>query len=297
VQVLPLIVIFATFVLWFKRASVAWFGGLVMLGTRSAFFAAAAVVSFTSASLAADMPIKAPVTPVLLNWTGYYAGISVGGIWQSDTIDPQVSGTPGPNSTPTQAAIARQLDTKSRAGIIGGQLGYNYQFNQRWVCGIETDISWTNLDGSDSVTNSFLIGRGPRLITTSAEQKLNWLGTARIRIGYLPVNNTLVYATGGAAYGGASSMLNVSGAGFLTFSNSANASDVLLGWTVGGGFEWAFDKDWSFKGEYLYYDLGSQNLYITRPNAPPPGFNVSADASFRGSIARVGFNYKFAPVH
>jgi outer membrane immunogenic protein len=36
-------------------------------------------------------------------------------------------------------------------------------------------------------------------------------------------------------------------------------SYLRTGWTAGGGLEWLFLPSWSFKVEYLYYDLGSAN--------------------------------------
>jgi outer membrane immunogenic protein len=35
----------------------------------------------------------------------------------------------------------------------------------------------------------------------TGDEKLDWLSTARRRLGWLPVNSLLVYATGGLAYG------------------------------------------------------------------------------------------------
>jgi outer membrane immunogenic protein len=73
---------------------------------------------------------------------------------------------------------------------------------------------------------------------------------------------------------------------------------MLAGWTVGGGLEWAFAPHWSFKTEYLYYDLGSLN-YALSPNVVTScctttqgSVNTTASATFRGSIARVGIDYK-----
>jgi outer membrane immunogenic protein len=59
----------------------------------------------------------------------------------------------------------------------------------------------------------------------------------------------------------------------------------------GGGLEWAFADNLSFKTEYLYYDLGTLSHSMTDPFFPAI-FNASAD--IKGSIARVGLNYKFS---
>jgi outer membrane immunogenic protein len=72
---------------------------------------------------------------------------------------------------------------------------------------------------------------------------------------------------------------------------------MLTGWTVGGGFEWALAPHWSFKTEYLYYDLGSRtsvspNVVTSCCTVTEGTVNSTVSATFRGSIARVGINYK-----
>jgi outer membrane immunogenic protein len=43
-------------------------------------------------------------------------------------------------------------------------------------------------------------------------------------------------------------------------SVAASVSSTRIGWTVGGGWEWMFVPNWTVKGEYLYYDLGSSTF-------------------------------------
>ena len=49
---------------------------------------------------------------------------------------------------------------------------------------------------------------------------------------------------------------------------SGSVSDTKIGWTIGGGLEWAFAYNWSLKGEYLYYDLGTLSHLMTDPFFP-----------------------------
>ena len=37
------------------------------------------------------------------------------------------------------------------------------------------------------------------------------------------------------------------------------SSSRRAGWTIGGGLEWMFARNFTVKGEYLYYDFGSVN--------------------------------------
>jgi outer membrane immunogenic protein len=180
--------------------------------------------------------------------------------------------------------------------IGGGQAGYNWQAGPMWVIGVETDISGTTLNRTVSVPG---LGDPSRIVTAS--EKLDWFGTVRGRIGVTPTDRALLYVTGGLAYGHANLSTALTRPGFSPgappdgcggFNNcqSGSVSDTRIGWTVGGGLEWAFARNWSLKGEYLYYDLGTLSHAMTDPFFPAI-FNASA--GLKGSIARAGLNYKF----
>ena len=104
----------------------------------------------------------------------------------------------------------------------------------------------------------------------------------------------MIYATGGVAYGGGSSNFNFfdSTGGFW----SAHPSSSRVGWTVGGGVEYALTNNWTIRGEYLYADLGSAN-FTSAGNAIAaaefPGVYGSGHVSYNASIFRAAVNYKF----
>jgi outer membrane immunogenic protein len=181
-----------------------------------------------------------------------------------------------------------------RSGYVaGGQIGFNHQTGSV-VWGIEADISATDINGSQSVISPPCgFCGGPNL--SSVNQDMNWFGTLRARLGFA-ANNWLFYGTGGLAFGHVNiSYLNTNApfGGALTIA--ASASDVLVGWTIGGGIEYGFGP-WSAKVEYLYYDLGS--ISVTAPNPlAPPGLGVALIPNFKvdGSIIRAGINYRVVP--
>jgi outer membrane immunogenic protein len=73
------------------------------------------------------------------------------------------------------------------------------------------------------------------------------------------------------------------------------ALKVRVGWTLGGGLEWALNNNWSVKGEYLYANLGKQSFTssFTGPN-PPPAWTISHSAKWDSlQIIRLGLNYRF----
>ena len=76
--------------------------------------------------------------------------------------------------------------------VGGGHIGYNWQ-SQRVIYGLGTDFQWTGQDGSVSTCSA------PCVVT--ADYALEWFGTLRGRLGYLLEPRSLLYATGGLAYG------------------------------------------------------------------------------------------------
>jgi outer membrane immunogenic protein len=134
------------------------------------------------------------------------------------------------------------------------------------------------------------------------------LGTLRARLGFVPFDShILFYATGGLAYGHVESSTTYSQSGCLFFGCASptgatgSASSERVGWTAGGGIEYAVTPNWSFKTEYLYYDLGTMSYALSPSTFTFPGFgglhsaitNTTASARFDGSIVRAGVNYRF----
>ena len=60
----------------------------------------------------------------------------------------------------------------------------------------------------------------------------------------------MIYGTGGFAFGDQSLRVLDTVTGV-----SVGRSDFALGWTAGGGIEWAFAPGWSLKAEALYFDI------------------------------------------
>src|ERR1041384_3921094 len=189
----------------------------------------------TSAA-ASDLPARnsPPVTaaPVQLpfSWTGFYAGINGGYSWgQSSWSDPAAGANSG------------RFDTSG--GLVGGQIGYNWQPGA-FVFGVETDADWLNVKGSTAGLGGVCAADGGGVCQTQQ----NWLGTTRARVGYA-FDRWLPYITGGVAYG------DIQAKQPTGTTNSTN-----VGWTAGGGVEYGINRNWSAKLEYLHIDLGTANL-------------------------------------
>lgn len=289
---------------------------------RAAMDASTPVGQLPKNVYAASYPVKAAsVMPApVFSWTGWYLGGSGGyGFGNSGKVTPTATGTDfglfgdGPAQLASVVPVINgTIDTDPRGPLGGVQLGYNEQIN-RFVWGFEADYSWANINGSGTRTGANSLQAGinttdVNITTVDVNEHLKSLGTIRGRIGFTPTERSLLYATGGLAYGSASSSTAISVVHLVngavtggTFTPSfGSGSKTLAGWSVGAGGEWAFAPHWSVKAEYLYYDLGK--LTYSDPNitllsgltSTPFGMIVTTtSARFTGSIARVGINYQF----
>jgi outer membrane immunogenic protein len=281
---------------------------------RRTLLASVGAMALTGAALAADLPSRAP-PPVYIPpppvWTGLYVGINAGGTWNSsnsvETTAVPVFAAP---TFGTELALSSALATGSapvnNSGFIGGgQVGYNFQFYNSWVVGIEADIQGiASSNATDSFSGSGVpVGFPTETITSTvtSEKRINYLGTVRGRLGFLITPTILIYGDGGLAYGGidAATGIGQTNLPFGGFGSFGNINNSRVGWTAGGGFEWLFMPNWSLKVEYLYYDLGSVTYGLsplTLTNAVGATLYSSAPFSstrFNGNIVRAGLNYHF----
>jgi iron complex outermembrane receptor protein len=211
---------------------------------------------------------KAPPAVITepVDWTGVYvganAGFSFGGSEWSDSVTGTSSGNFGTSGF-----------------VFGGTLGANYQVGSL-VFGVEGDGDWADASGHGTFTNTSTSG----LCAGGCLTKNTWLATVRGRAGYA-FDRFLVYGTAGAAFGDVRA----------NFTDDPVSSATKAGWTAGGGVEFALDRNWSAKAEYLFVDLGNGSCMvacaIVNANGPPliPGVAVRFDES----LIRAGIDYRF----
>jgi len=285
---------------------------------HGAALAAVVAVGFASSSFAADMPAKgpvykAPVAAPVYSWTGVYIGVNGG---YAGTGNREVTFTP---NDPLAAlgclgvgggACTRPSSANLRGGFGGIQVGYNLQFGRNWLLGVETDFNGSGIRGSGTAAPFQFIGGSTANFTT--EQDIKWFGTVRARLGYLPTESLLFYATGGFAYARVdeSAVLNSTGgaansggfganctlgAGTLPVCFTGASSRTAAGWTAGGGLEFAVWRNLSLKAEYLYVGLPGRSVTVTAINgagAIPASFSANFGRS-DFQLARLGLNYRF----
>ena len=241
---------------------------------RTLVLGATALIALAAGpALAADLPVRGPVykspPPVVYNWTGFYGGVNVGYSWGRQTNDWTIPG------------FLAVSEGQNMNGVIGGvQWGYNWQIGN-WVLGTESDFQGSSQRGS----TTYCVFAGCAT-TVEAEHKLPWFGPSRTRIGYLPTQTFLIYATGGLAYGEIKSNYSLfTGGNGVAQSNS---NDIRAGYTVGGGIEGAFGGGWSAKLEYLWVDFGTNTSTTTIGGVVVDTYS----SRVTDNIVRIGLNYK-----
>jgi outer membrane immunogenic protein len=237
---------------------------------RKSLLSTAALAVLGGSAFAADLPSRSappvympPPPPPIFSWTGVYIGGQIGYEWG------QSSGAIFP--TGTGPASGASLGTNNPSGVTGGaHIGYNYQINH-FVVGVEGDVNGSNYHG-----NTTFGGLG----STSTRTDID--GSIRGRVGYA-WDRALFYATGGAAFAPVSNSFT-SAAGF-----SDTTSPTRIGWTIGGGVEYAITNNWSLRAEYRYTDYGHSTNVLTNST----GGALAIRTHDTDNRVQAGFSYKF----
>ena len=141
--------------------------------------------------------------------------------------------------------------------LAGGTIGGNWQTGSL-VLGAEVDAAYSGM-GYSGVFDRF---------------DLNWIGTARARLG-LAFDRFMVFGTGG--FGWSTGEYQLFGAG--------TASNTHTGWAAGLGAEMALTSNISARVDYLHLDL-SDKFY---PVGPAAGQTIGPNLN----LLRAGVNYRF----
>lgn len=247
------------------------------LATVSSLAILGAIGSASAADLPTRVPVKAApvVAPAPFNWTGFYIGIHGGGAWLDHKQTIAVVGGGGLGICGIAPGPA-DCTVDKFGGAFGGLAGYNFQ-SGRVVYGIEVDGSWLSLKGSKAFAPVPLV-----VDPLTIHAKVNWLATVRGRLG-ITMSPTLLYVTGGAAFGGVKS--GWFDAAAAPFQNAASIDKTAVGWVAGGGIEHAFANNWLVRVEGLYHDLGKDSVTVVTTGTTYNTTFRHRVATVRGAVA------------
>ena len=279
---------------------------------KTVLMSAIALGAMAVTASAADMPARGPavapapyVAPVF-TWTGFYVGVNAGAAWHGHDNCPGLYNYSSAiiGSRVTAFAPACTSDDTSFTG--GVQAGFNWQMGAV-VFGLEGDVNWV---GNDSRRGYGSYAFAPvsstnYYYTLDGQAQSNLLAGIRGRLGW-SFDRALLYVTGGAAFRNSGSNDTIyaydsATGGVLKATYGGNTDRSNVGWSLGGGLEWAFTNNVSLRVEYLHSQFNRNNgLYTntyTVTTTPPLDFTKYAfrNDSSRDSVdvVRFGINYRF----
>ena len=248
----------------------------------SAFAAAASPVR------AADLPSKTetvvfePAPPAEIGWTGFYAGVNVGG-----GIDhfgfPYSIDVPGPFN------FVQGTNGITASGPVGGiQAGFNYELPFfHIVAGVEIDNDASGIRGQTTANGTFISGAP---VAATFGTKFENFGTARLRLGYA-WGRFLPYLTAGFTYGTTETFFSAAAPGFFaagSITETRTGVPTHVG-AYGIGAEYAINSHFTVKAEYLYECINARSVLFT----PAPASAIQFNTRTMYHVGRVGLNYKF----
>jgi outer membrane immunogenic protein len=255
---------------------------------------AALLMGASAGALAADLPARAaapaPLAPApVFTWTGFYVGLNAG--MAGNEFRYPFGGCIGCGEESVSYDGRARMNAN---GFLGGaQIGYNWQFGNGFLVGLEADYAFANIDGRLNLDAGLSNGDDSIGLGAGIGGELTSLGTVRARLGWAAFDRTLLYVTGGWAWGRMKNQITLALDGTEEFSFNRNVN--MSGWTLGAGLEYAVTPNMSLKTEYLYVDLGDKTIY-----SRDYGFataNLKVDT--RLHVLRAGLNWRFwspAPV-
>lgn len=228
------------------------------------------------------------------DWTGFYVGgnigsangdsqttVALGGQWsiESQAVQDTFSNSLSPNLSPDGTSY-------------GIQMGYDYQFSNNFVLGIEFDYNQLGLDEVQATSAT-----PPSLpsLTYNAINRIDAdeMFSLRPKFGYA-FENTMLYATAGWAwtsYDFSAEVLSNGG-----YSKIGSNSDTLTSVVWGAGVEHKFGNNWSVRLEYLNVngdDTSYNSVYRAGSSFVTPAYLETFNQDLDYDIIRVGVNYRF----
>jgi opacity protein-like surface antigen len=210
----------------------------------------------------------APLSPVgfrWLDWSGPYAGISVGVGWLNANTSGSNSDSDTDNEFPgffdtdlTRSALSGSSSPQT-GGVADLYVEYNFQLSNTWVAGVQvegslgrfyTRFNQSGISGFTETRSDVGVNNiSSSNFTENDSLNINFMVSALARVGYLVTPRDLIYGLAGWTF-----------AGFTTNLPSEDPSFGANGVTVGAGWERRILDSWTLKLEYRYTKFQTINL-------------------------------------
>lgn len=217
--------------------------------TLKAVLLASTFCALSSAAFAADLMAEPPAAPAMApSTTQFYGGFNIGYGTAFADHQPVIPIGPGGNGN----------DLNLAGALLGGQVGAMFHLDNNMVLGVQGDLDWSNMTGTDGTHT----------------QTINWIATGEGRLGFDTGSGFIPYLAGGVAIA----------QGTRTATLSDTKYHVGLG--VGAGVMIPIADNMSLDLEARYQAFQAQK-YNTGggPNQPNVALTVSS--------IRAGLNFNF----
>ncbi|EJF85732.1 outer membrane protein [Candidatus Bartonella washoeensis] len=247
-----------------------------------------------------EQPVSVVAVPTF-SFAGFYLGGQIGGFSSKSTLSYLEDESAG-QFVPMKKEFLPKL-----SGFIGGiYAGSNIDMDNGFIIGIDTDIILSgkkdskdiklleetqkkalrnNLEGtSRGIMHRADAATSDEVVHHTLKQK--WFGATRVRVGFA-VDRMMPYVAGGVAY---TQLRNIfEKAADSTSKRAVNFSDLLhdekktmVGYTLGGGVDFAMADNVIVRAEYRYSDFGKKKFA-----------NEKIEMGYKTNDFRVGVAYKF----
>jgi outer membrane immunogenic protein len=267
----------------FSRPILPWFLNSRKAGPmyRNFLLASVGAIALAGPAWAAELPPPPP--PPIFTWTGVYVGGQIGAAWGAGNYT-------FTGFNPATGAVLDSSIGGTPSGAIGGaHVGYQIQIDQ-WVFGLEGSVDGTTLSKTVSIFSPGFLRSG--LITSaSAETTEPVDGSIRGRFG-IAFDRVLIYATGGVAFGGFNTQLTLVNPTVPPLFVADSFSTTRVGWTAGGGLEYALFNNWWVFGEYRFTDFGTVTNGLVSSSLPA-GVFFNENRRLQQNQVQIGMSYRF----
>jgi opacity protein-like surface antigen len=227
---------------------------------------------------------KAPPAPAAaaFTWTGCYLGAQGGAGWGRSVNNAASPSNRLADETPAD------FSSRPRGGLIGGQLGCNYQVGT-WVIGIEGEGWSSNMKQTTTHLTNEDLALSPD--SHKLEASNSWDAALSARFG-IAVDRMFLYGKLGLAYGEFQYAFTDA-----VDNHDFNVGTNQVGGIFGAGAEYGITQNWTARIEYDWVNFGTHtvNTHLTQPSSflsgstNPYSFSVKETTS----IIKAGVNFKF----
>ncbi|WP_208433536.1 outer membrane protein [Bartonella taylorii] len=242
---------------------------------------------------------KPSVTPVIaaptFSWSGLYLGGQFGGFSSEDTLNYSQDATTG-----KWAFVDKSLSPKPKGFVAGIYAGSNIDLGDSFILGVDTDMVVSgkkdtktdngkkisdfdnddDFDSLDSLNAVFkeagipitkpaaqdeTIPNYSDIVVSSVTLKEKWAGATRVRIGFA-ADRIMPYVAGGVAYAQMQYTMSILSKSWedqsiiFASGNVLDKTETMIGYTIGGGVDFAMTDNIIMRAEYRYSDFGKKKF-------------------------------------